>query len=645
MDRFEDAKLRVKDATDLVALIESYVPLKPKGRQFVALCPFHAEKSPSFYVTPDKQFYHCFGCGKNGDVFTFLMEREGLTFREAMEVLADRAKISLDGVFGRSEDDGKRGPDVHQILGEVRTFFQQALHGPGGQLARDYLEQRGLTAAIDGWALGYHPYPQGALRAFVQQRRLPTQVLEDAGLLRNGREPYAGRVIFPIEDERGRVVGFGGRLLPGGPGSESNGDYTPPKYINSPESAHFHKRTVLFGLHRAKQAGARRIVVMEGYTDVIASHLAGFPGAVAALGTSFTQEHTRKIERYASEGVVLLFDGDRAGHQAAERAMRELVNSPLQVRIALMSEAKDPGEVLVARPGEDPDLVTERRMRFADLLEGADDALATWFRLLRQRLDVSQAAQLEAAARECGQLLALVDNDLRRQGYLQEMARHLAVPPQMLERMLKTMVRRPATPVAAAPGRSGASAPASAASRAAEASGGGDAALTAPAAPSAPAAMPARMSPTMTAEHELLACVLHQPSLLQVDAQGVDPVPGPFESPAVAELLSMVRDAIALGRLTGADVVRYLFTRCADRADLRQWIATASQRGEAIGDPAAFLKALQRDRQRQLGMRNARTLRQQLQQALSVGDRQTADRLTQQLVEHLRQERPRPATS
>lgn len=639
MDRFEDAKLRVKDATDLVALIESYVPLKPRGRQFVALCPFHAEKSPSFYVTPDKQFYHCFGCGKNGDVFTFLMEREGLTFREAMETLAERAKISLEGVFGRSDDDAKRGPDVHQILGEVRTFFQKALHGPGGQLARDYLEQRGLTAAIDSWALGYHPYPQGALRAFAQQRRLPTQVLEDAGLLRNGREPYAGRVIFPIEDERGRVVGFGGRLLPGGPGSESNGDYTPPKYINSPESAHFHKRTVLFGLHRAKQAGARRIIVMEGYTDVIASHLAGFPGAVAALGTSFTQEHTRKIERYATEGVVLLFDGDRAGHQAAERAMRELVNSPLQVRIALMSEAKDPGEVLVARPGEDPDLVTERRMRFADLLEGADDALATWFRLLRQRLDVSQAAQLEAAARECGQLLTLVDNDLRRQGYLQEMARHLAVPPQMLERMLKTMVRRPAAPVAATPSRAPAGPSSQSPARSGEIVGDGQAAAP------APASMPARMSPTMTAEHELLACVLHQPSLLQATAEGVDPVPGPFEAPAVAELLSMVRDAIALGRLTGADVVRYLFTRCADRADLRQWIATASQRGEGISDPAAFLAALQRGRQRQVGMRNARTLRQQLQQALSVGDRQTADRLTQQLVEQLRQERPRPATS
>ena len=618
MDRFEDAKLRVKEATDLVALIESYLPLKPRGRQFVALCPFHAEKSPSFYVTPDSQFYHCFGCGKSGDVFTFLMEREGLTFREAMESLADRSKISLDGVFGRGEDLQKRGPDLVQVLGEVRSFFQQSLHGPEGALARDYLEQRGLTQAVDSWALGYHPYGQGSLRAFAQQRQLPFQVLEDAGLLRNGREPYAGRLIFPIEDERGRVVGFGGRILPGGPGSERNGDYDPPKYINSPESAHFHKRAVLFGLHRAKLAGARRIVVMEGYTDVIASHLAGFSGAVAALGTSFTQEHTRKIERYASAGVVLLFDGDRAGQKAAERAMRELVNSPISVKIALMSEAKDPADVVVGRPGEDPDLVTERRVRFADLIEGADDALVTWFRLLRKRLDFSQAGQLESAARECTNLLALVDNELRRQGLMVEMARHLAVPPQLLERMIKTGVQR-------------------------KVPGSEKASDNSPA--SAPVVVPQRLSPAVSAEHELLACILAQPSLLQVEPGVTEPCQGPFESAAIAELLGMVRDALAVGRSDGPEVVRYLFTRCADRQDLRQWIATAALSIDRIAEPAAFLAAVQRGRQRYLANQSARSLRQRLQQALTAGDRPTADLLTKQLVDQLRVERPRSATS
>jgi DNA primase catalytic core len=620
MDRFEDAKLRVKEATDLVALIEEYLPLKPRGRQYVALCPFHPEKTPSFYVQPDEQFYHCFGCGKSGDVFTFLQEREGLTFREAMEALAERARIPLDGVFGRGSEASKRGPDVHQVLGEVRTFFQSALHADGGALAREYLEQRGLTAAIEPWALGWHPAP-GALRAFAQQRRLPTQVLEDAGLLRNGREPFAGRVIFPIDDERGRVVAFGGRIVPGAPGSEETPDYKPAKYINSPESPHFHKRSVLFGLHRAKHAGARRIVVMEGYTDVIASHLAGFPGAVAALGTSFTQEHARKIERYATEGVVLLFDGDRAGQQAAERAMRELVNTRLSVRIALMSEAKDPADVLVARPGEDPELVTERRVRFADLLDGADDALATWFRLLRRRLDFGQAAQLETAARECATLLGLVDVDLRRLALMQQMARHLAVPEQKLARMLQVAPRRPA------------------------------AAPTAGAAGADAAVAPVKRTAAAAAEHDLLACVLAQPSLLDPAARSADAstacpssadcAAAPFEEPAVAELLGMVRDALAVGRANSAEVVRYLFTRCADRPELRTALGRAAQLKDRISDPAVFFASVQRGRQRLYGDQNARQLRQQLHDAIAGGDRATADQLTQRLVDQLRQERPR----
>jgi DNA primase len=635
MDRFEDAKLRVKEATDLVALIEEYLPLKPRGRQYVALCPFHPEKTPSFYVQPDEQFYHCFGCGKSGDVFTFLMEREGLTFREAMEALAERARIPLDGVFGRGSEPSKRGPDVHQVLGEVRTFFQTALHSDGGAPARQYLEQRGLSAAIEPWALGWHPAP-GALRVFAQQRRLPAQVLEDAGLLHNDREPFAGRVIFPIEDERGRVVAFGGRIVPGAPGSEERNDYKPAKYINSRESPHFQKRSILFGLHRAKLAGARRIVVMEGYTDVIASHLAGFTGAVAALGTSFTQEHARKIERYATEGVVLLFDGDRAGQQAAERAMRELVNTRLSVRIALMSEAKDldakdPADVLVARAGEDPELVTERRVRFADLLDGADDALATWFRLLRRRLDFGQAAQLETAARECAGLLQLVDVDLRRLALMQQMARHLAVPEQKLARMLQGKLQN-------GPRRATAARSEGAAEGAAGAAGAEDAA-------------PVKRTAAAAAEHDLLACVLAQPSLLDPPATegtaaeraATEGAAAPFEEPAVAELLGMVRDALAAGRANSAEVVRYLFTRCADRAELRTALGRAAQLKDRIGDPAAFFASVQRGRQRHYGDQNARQLRQQLHDAIAGGDRATADQLTQRLVDHLRQERPRSA--
>ena len=225
MDRFEDAKLHVKESTDLVALIEQYQPLKQRGRTLVALCPFHPENSPSFTVFRETQHFHCFGCGKTGDVFTWLMERDGLSFREAMETLAERAGVSLEGVFqrGRSEQQRQQARDAYEALAQVADFFHQGLLTPQGKLARDYLDSRGLSEAIAPWTLGYHPAgpngPGRALQEFARERQLPLNVLEQAGLLRNGREIYAGRLMFPIVDERGRMVAFGGRLVPGAPGS------------------------------------------------------------------------------------------------------------------------------------------------------------------------------------------------------------------------------------------------------------------------------------------------------------------------------------------------------------------------------------------------------------------------------------------
>lgn len=624
MDRFEDAKLRIKEATDLVALIEGYLPLRPRGRLLLALCPFHPEKSPSFTVYPDSQHYHCYGCGKSGDVFTFLQEREGLGFREAMEALAERAGVPLEGVFSRGARDGARegtrGPDVHRVLGEVAGFFHAALLGPKGGAARDYFERRGLTEAMEPWLLGYHPPRAGALGAFVRERGLPRAVIEEAGLLRGEREPFAGRVIFPIHDERGRLVAFGGRVLPGEGAPAEPGGHAPPKYVNSPESPFFAKRRVLYGLPHCKRAGARRILVVEGYTDAIACHLAGFPGAVATLGTAFTGEHARKLERYATEGVVLLFDGDRAGQQAAERAMRELVDTRLEVRIAMLSGAKDPAEVVLGAPGEDPDLVTERRARFADLVEGADRALPTWFRLLRRRLDFGVAADLEAAARECAELLGLVGSPLARRALLGEMARHLAVRPEDLARMVRP-ARRPGAPEAA--GRNG-----------------GEAAPTGAAPKGLPAGLPAAppAAPPVAerADRELLACLLADPALVrQVDGES-------FALPAVGELVALVRDAVAAGRAERAGVVRHLFTCCTEREDLRAVLAPAAQRADSIREPADFFAVLQQGRHRVRGRTEVRILRQQLQEALTAGDRHTADELTRRIVEQLRADRRRP---
>lgn len=609
MDPFEDKKLRIKEATDIVALIESYMPLRPRGRLLQALCPFHAESSPSFTVYRESQSYYCFGCGKSGDVFTWLMERDGLTFREAMEVLADRAGISLEGAFQR-ERKRPAGPDPFEVLAAVAGFFQATLLAPAaGRLARDYLEQRGLAEAIGSWRLGCHP-PAGALLEFAQQQRLPLAVLEQAGLLRHGREPFVHRLMFPIEDERGRTVGFGGRIVPGAPGSDGDGEHKPPKYLNSPESPFFNKRRVLFGLHKAKQAHQRRILVTEGYTDVIACHLAGFQGAVATLGTAFTAEHARMVERYATEGLVLMFDGDRAGARAAERAMRELVNSRLAVRIAMMGDAeggaKDPADVVVARPGEDPELVTERRARFSDAIDGAEDCLAAWFRLLRRRFDFAQSAGVEAAAQECGALLDLVESPVRRAALLEQMARHLAVPAAALERQLQRL--RPKV-------RPGASPP--------------------------PTALipPAPRTPLAEAETVILACVLAAPRLL---AQVVAANAGAGQlSSEHATLLTWAGEGAAAGRTEPAALMRYLMARAAERPDLQSCLGRAHQRSLRLPDPDEVLAGLLQGRRRLSGESARRAVRQQLQEALAIGDAARAAELQQQLLAQLREARPR----
>jgi DNA primase len=611
MDPFEDKKLRIKEATDIVALIESYMPLRPRGRLLQALCPFHAENSPSFTVYRESQSYYCFGCGKSGDAFTWLMERDGLTFREAMEVLADRAGISLDGVFQR-ERQKAAGPDPFETLAEVAGFFQATLLAPAaGRLAREYLEQRGLADAIGPWRLGCHP-PAGALLQFAQQKKLPLAVLESAGLLRHGRELFAHRLMFPIEDERGRTVGFGGRIVPGAPGSDGDGERKPPKYLNSPESPFFNKRRVLFGLHKAKQAHQRRILVTEGYTDVIACHLAGFQGAVATLGTAFTAEHARTVERYATEGLVLMFDGDRAGAQAAERAMRELVNSRLTVRIAMMGDAdggaKDPADVVVARPGEDPELVTERRARFGDAIDGAEDCLVAWFRLLRRRLDFTQSAGVEAAAQECGSLLALVESPVRRAALLEQMARHLAVPAAALERQLQRLrpKSRPST------------------------------------GPAGPVPEPPPRTPLGEAETAILACVLAAPRLLaQFDAAGGGAPGGAPLSAEHATLLAWAGEGVAAGRTDPAALMRYLMARAAERPDLQACLGRAHQRSLRLPDPDAVLAGLLQGRRRLAGESERRAVRQQLQEALATGDAARAAALQKQLLSRLREAQPR----
>ncbi|MDA0372936.1 MAG: DNA primase [Planctomycetota bacterium] len=601
MDRFQEAKLLVKERVDLVDLIGGYVQLRRSGRGFSGLCPFHREKTPSFHVFPESQHYKCFGCGESGDVFTFVQEREGIGFREAMEWLADRAHVSLEGVFdvgGGGRARRQDGPDVHATLGAVRDLFEETLYGPDGAEARAYLEDRGLIDSAESFGLGLHP-EAGRLSSFVREHKLSSHLLQQAGLLgRDGREPMAGRVMFPITDERGRIVGFGGRVLPL-PSSE--GEDRRPKYLNSPEAPFFNKRRLLYGLRQVKQAGERCVLVVEGYTDVIACHAAGFTGAVATLGTSLTRDHARLLERYATEGVVLLFDGDQAGRRAVDRAFRELVHTNLQIRIALLPEGRDPADLAAVAPGIDPGVVERSRDTMAQLVARADDALTVWFRLARAATDFSVPGNVARVAEECGRILAGLDSPARREAMRSRMALHLGLSPTAIPIPdLRSARRDDDVDEGAAPRQR------------------------------APRVRPTA-SPLLEADLDLLACVLAAPDLVSELGTVVGET-----CAAATRLLAWGREAVASGRSSPEAFCRDLFARCTDDAEARSFLADAMDRATRLKDPRGMFVRLRRDRELHFAKAEASQIKMLLKQAIASGDSAQADALTRKLQERLR---------
>jgi DNA primase len=338
--------------SDIVEIIGARVPLKKAGREFKACCPFHNEKSPSFWVSPDKQFYHCFGCGAHGTSIGFLMQYEKMEFIDAVADLAQRAGLEMPREALGPRETG--GPDLHGIMARIARFFEQNL--ADNARARKYVDARGIdvkTAA--NFALGYAPDSWDALlNRFGPQEEDRRQILQLGMIIERdtrGGERAAGfydrfrdRLMFPIRDSRGRVIGFGGRII----------DQGEPKYLNSPETPLFHKGRELYGLYEARQARAdfKRLMIVEGYMDVVRLHQAGITYAVATLGTATTQEHLNKIFRLTSE-VVFCFDGDRAGRQAAWRALDNslpLARDGRELKFMFLPEGHDP-DTLVAQEG------------------------------------------------------------------------------------------------------------------------------------------------------------------------------------------------------------------------------------------------------------------------------------------------------
>jgi DNA primase len=337
----------LRDRVSIVEVVRRKTALKSKGRgEFLGLCPFHKEKTPSFTVSGDKQFYHCFGCGAHGDVFKFVTDTEGVTFADAVERLADTAGIPLPKMSEEAVVKEQKRLSLYELLEQACQWFQAQLTGKEGVHAQQYLQHRKISGdTVNLFRLGYAPDQRNALKVALQAKGASEQDLLDTGLIiKNDKgeiyDRFRGRVIFPIADARGRIVAFGGRILGDGQ----------PKYLNSPETSLFHKGMLLYNenLAREKAYKTNRLVIAEGYMDVIALHQGGVPVGVAPLGTALTEQQLQRIWRIVKEPVLCL-DGDTAGQRAMERTALlalPLLQPGFGLRFTVLPEGKDPDDVL-----------------------------------------------------------------------------------------------------------------------------------------------------------------------------------------------------------------------------------------------------------------------------------------------------------
>ena len=335
---------KVRHATDMVALVSGQTQLKRSGTRWVGLCPFHTEKTPSFSVNAEEHFYYCFGCKESGDCFSFVQKTENLEFAEAVELLADKANVSITRTGGSSQQDSSR-KQLQGALKEAAEWYHSQLFEPGARAARDYLRQRGYNSDIAkrwqmGWAPGSWDNPQQGLRGALKH---PPDILRKAGLLRQTeegglRDVQQARIVFPICNHKGDIIAFGGRILPGRDKA--------PKYINSPETPLYKKSQVLYGLDRAKKeiVNSDGVIIAEGYTDVIGLHEMGFANAVATCGTALTKEHLESLKRFSSN-ISLAFDPDSSGQAAAERIHQWENELRLNVKIVNLAAHGDPGDI------------------------------------------------------------------------------------------------------------------------------------------------------------------------------------------------------------------------------------------------------------------------------------------------------------
>jgi DNA primase len=420
---------RIRGASDIVDIIGSYLPLKKAGANFVALCPFHKEKTPSFNVNPHRQIFHCFGCHKGGDVFTFVKEYENIGFMDAVRRLAERAKIPLEFDQTPVEQQSRHIKDqLLQLHEQITQRWQNTLlNEAGGQIARDYLTKRGVSPeAVKLFRLGYALDAWDDTVNWAKSKNHDLALVEKAGLIihksetpdpkpqtRNFYDRFRGRLMFPICDEQGRVIGFSGRVL--------SGDEKTAKYVNSPETPIFTKSRVFFGLDKSKRAllDAGFAVVCEGQLDLIACFMAGVQNIVAPQGTAFTADHARIIKRYVDE-VVLCFDSDEAGQNAAVRSLDHLLASGLAVRVAVVPAPHDPDSFIKTNGGE----------AFRRLVENAEGFFDYYLNRLCKLDDANSDKGRNAILRGMAEAVHKTGNNVLADKYAQKTALRLGVSPE-----------------------------------------------------------------------------------------------------------------------------------------------------------------------------------------------------------------------
>ena len=414
------------DRTDLVDLVSESVHLTKKGNSYWGCCPFHSEKTPSFHVVPDRKIYKCFGCGKGGGAINFVMELDNLSFREAVEVLAKRCGMEVPD-SGYAPGAKERREKLLTINKQAARAFHRWLYSPEGAQGLAYLQKRGLTkGTLTRFGLGFAPNRWDALIQELGKEGYDKRDLLDAGLAVNNKDGriydrFRNRVMFPIIDTGGNVIGFGGRVM----------DDSTPKYLNSPDTPVYNKSRNVFALNMAKKSKAGRVILTEGYMDTISLHQAGFDSAVASLGTSLTSEHAQLLSRYFPEAIIS-YDGDGAGIAAAQRAIPLLEKAGLKVRVLKMKGAKDPDE-FIKKYGRDA---------FLRLLDQSENQVDYRLEQIQKKYNLEDDAQKVAFLQEAAQMLSTLPSAVEREIYGGHAAQAAGVSPEVMAQEVKKAFSR-----------------------------------------------------------------------------------------------------------------------------------------------------------------------------------------------------------